>query len=68
MTTATIQAQLKTARVTVNSLDFGTDAWESAMATVRHLVQQISAANHAEEFCSIDSGIHRTRTLSGRIA
>jgi hypothetical protein len=68
MTTTTIQAQLKTARATVNALEFGTDAWETAMAAVRGLVDQISAANDSEEFCSIDSGIHRTRTLSGRIA
>ena len=68
MTTTTIQAQLKAARATVNSLAFGTDEWEAAMATVRQLVEQISAANPADEFCSVDSGIHRTRLTSGRNA
>lgn len=66
-TTATLQSQLKTARATVNELEFGTDAWEAAMVAVRTLVDQISAAKPAEEFCSIDSGIHRTRLLNGRV-
>jgi hypothetical protein len=67
MTTATLQSDLKAARATVKSLQFGTEAWESAMAVVRQLVETIDAAKPAEEFCSIDSGIHRTRLLSGRI-
>jgi hypothetical protein len=65
--TATLQSQLQAARVTVNNLDFGTDAWETAMAIVRQLAEQISAAKPAEEFCSIDSGIHRTQLLNGRV-
>jgi hypothetical protein len=55
------------ARATVNALEFDTDAWEAAMVAVRSLVDQISAAKPAEEFCSIDSGIHRTRLLNGRV-
>jgi hypothetical protein len=65
--TTTLQSQIKAARADVNALEFGTDAWEAAMAVVRGLVDQISAAKPAEEFCSIDSGIHRTRMLSGRV-
>jgi hypothetical protein len=49
-------------------LEFGTDAWEAAMADVRRLVDQSNAAKPVEEFCSIDSGIHRTRLINGRIA
>jgi hypothetical protein len=68
MTAATLEAQLKAARVVVKSLTFGTDAWESAMVVVRRLVDEIQAAKPAEEFCSIDSGgIYRTRLLNGRI-
>lgn len=37
------------------------------MAPVRALTAQIDAAKPAEEFCSLDSGVHRTRLLSGRI-
>ena len=66
--TTTLQSQIKAARADVNALEFGTDAWEAAMAVVRELVDQISAANPADEFCSVDSGIHRTRLTSGRIA
>jgi hypothetical protein len=66
--TTTINAQLKAARAIVNSLEFGTDAWEAAMADVRRLVDQSNAAKPVEEFCSIDSGIHRTRLINGRIA
>jgi hypothetical protein len=64
---ATLQSQLQAARATVNNLDFGTDAWETAMAIVCQLVEQISAAKPAEEFCSIDSGIHRTQLLNGQV-
>jgi hypothetical protein len=67
MTTTTLQAQLKAARAAVNTLEFGTDAWETAMAAVRHLIEQINTAKPVEEFCSIDSGIHRTCLLNGRI-
>jgi len=65
--TNTINAQLKAARAIVNSLEFGTDAWESAMADVRSLVGQTNAAKPVEEFCSIDSGIHRTRLSNGQV-
>jgi hypothetical protein len=37
------------------------------MAAVRHLIEQINTAKPVEEFCSIDSGIHRTCLLNGRI-
>ena len=67
MTITALQSQLKAARATVNALEFGTDAWDAAMVAVRSLVDQISAANPVEEFCSIDSGNHRTRLLNGRV-
>ena len=59
--------KLKAAREKVNSLQFGTQEWEDAMAIVRSLVEQIDSAKPKEEFCSIDSGIHRTRLLDGRV-
>jgi hypothetical protein len=63
----TTNAQLKAARATVNSLEFGTDAWEAAMADVRRLVDQVNAAKPVEEFFSVDSGIHHTLLLNGRV-
>jgi hypothetical protein len=65
--TNTTNAQLKAARATVNSLEFGTDAWEAAMADVRRLVDQINTAKPVEEFFSVDSGNHRTLLLNGRV-
>ena len=67
MTATALQSQLKAARATVNTLEFGTDAWESAMVAVRSLVDQINAAKPVEEFFSVDSGIHRTLLLNGRV-
>ena len=67
MTTATLQSRIKAARATVNAMEFGTDAWESAMVAVRSLVDQINAAKPVEEFFSVDSGIHRTLLLNGRV-
>ena len=67
MTVSTLQSQLKAARATVNALEFGTDAWEAAMVVVRRLADQINAAKPAEEFFSLDSGIHRTLLLNGRV-
>jgi hypothetical protein len=68
MNSTALQSQLKAARATVKTLQFGTEAWDAAMVVVRQLVEQIEAAKPAEEFCSIDSGIHRTRLMNGRLA
>jgi len=67
MTTITLQSQLKIARATVNSLEFGTNEWEAAMVVVRNLVEQLNAYLANEEFFSLDSGIHRTLLLNGRV-
>jgi len=67
MTTNTLQSQLKVARATVNSLKFGTDEWEAAMVVVRNLVEQLNAYLANKEFFSLDSGIHRTLLLNGRV-
>jgi hypothetical protein len=61
------EEKLKVARARVNELTFGTAEWEAAMAVVRTLSAELDAAAPAEEFCSVDSGVHRTRLLSGRI-
>ena len=67
MTNAVLRSQLKAARATVNALEFGTDAWEAAMVVVRQLVDQHDAYLANEEFFSLDSGIHRTLLLNGRV-
>jgi len=64
---ATLQSQLNAARATVNALEFGTDAWETAMADVRSLVDQVNAAKPVKKFFSVDSGIYRTLLLNGRV-
>jgi hypothetical protein len=60
------QQQLRKSREAVNREVFGTDAWELAMQVVRQLVDEINAES-TEEFCSIDSGVHRTRLFDGRV-
>ncbi len=71
MTTATLESQIKAAESVVNAIDYSADGWEAkwdkAMVAVRQLRDQISAAKPVEEFCSVDSGIHRTRLLNGRV-
>lgn len=59
--------ELKKARAKVNGLTFGTKEWEAAMELVRVLCAKIDAAKPREEFCSVDSGFHRTRLLNGRV-
>jgi hypothetical protein len=63
----TLAIQLKNARIAVNAQTFGTEAWEAKMQIVRYLCDLIASAKPKEEFCSVDSGFHRTRLLSGRI-
>ena len=58
---------LKAARAKVNTFRFGTPEWEAAMAEVRRLVEISNAARPAETFCSVDSGVHPTRLLDGRL-
>jgi hypothetical protein len=62
-----MNAALIAARAKVNTLTFGTPAWDSAMQIVRDLVAAEVDALPREEFCSIDSGIHRTRLMDGRV-
>lgn len=62
-----IERQIKQARKVVNSLEFGTDAWEVAMQKVRELVEKQAEQKVESEFFSVDSGFHRTKLLSGRI-
>jgi len=64
---ATLEAQLKIARKKVGKLIFGTSEWEAAMQIVRDLCEAIDSQRPQEEFCSVDSGFHRTRLNSGRI-
>jgi hypothetical protein len=62
-----LEAQLKIARAQVKMKDFGTEAFEQSMSVVRNLIEQIQLAQPVEEYCSIDSGVHRTRLPNGRI-
>lgn len=63
----TLEKQLQAARKRVCQLTFGTPEWEAAMVIVRALCAQVDAAKPQEEFCSVDSGWHRTRLRDGRI-
>lgn len=71
MTAPALQSQLKAAEAVVNAIDCNADGWQSrwdeAMVLVRQLRDQISAGKPDEEFCSVDSGIHRTRLPNGRV-
>ena len=66
-----LKIQLKAAETTVNAIDYKAPGWQQkwdeAMIEVRRLRGLIEAGNPAEEFCSVDSGIHRTRLMNGRI-
>ena len=62
-----LDKQMKIARKEVNSLEFGTEQWEAAMQVVRKLVAKQMEVLPSEEFCSVDSGFHRTRLVSGLI-
>lgn len=62
-----LDQQIRDARAEVNRHVFGTSEWEGAMQVVRALVQRQNDARAPEEFCSVDSGIHRTRLSSGRV-
>ena len=52
-----MEKKLQAARDKVNSLQFGTQAWEDAMVSVRSLVEQIDSAKPQEEYRSIDGDI-----------
>ena len=71
MTTTALQSQIKAAEAVVNAIDYSADGWEAewekAMVPVRQLRDQINAAKPVEEFFSVDSGIHRTLLLNGRV-
>jgi hypothetical protein len=63
----TIAKKITAARKVVNTLSFGTPAWESAMQVVRDLVAEQSAQDTDTAFYSVDSGIHPTLLLNGQI-
>ena len=67
----TLNSQLQAAETIVNAIDCKAPGWQqkwdNAMTEVRRLRSLIEAGKPAEEFCSVDSGIHRTRLISGRI-
>lgn len=67
-----IAAELKTARANANSAyqDSGKNvnhpAYVEAMVIVKYLCTRLDAAAPKEEFCSVDSGMHRRRLANGR--
>ncbi len=67
MTQKQVAVKIENARKKVRALEFVTDAWENAMQVVRDLCAMHDSMNEPEEFCSIDSGFHRSRLTSGRI-
>lgn len=62
-----MEKQLKAARAAVAKEAFGTPAFDAAIAKVRAITSKMMADAPKEEFCSIDSGVHRTRLASGKI-
>lgn len=46
---------------------YATDAYEARFDDVRAITRKLADLPSTEEFCSVDSGIHRTRLLSGRV-
>lgn len=57
---------LETARNAVRAETFGTPAYDVAFDALRTITQRLVVNAPAEEFCSVDSGVHRTRLASGR--
>lgn len=66
-----MEKKLEAARAKANkaydTFGFKSAQYEKAMKKVRSLVDEMNAKMQPEEFCSVDSGFHRTRLLSGRI-
>jgi hypothetical protein len=62
-----LEKKIKAARLNVRNFTFGTDEWEEAMEVVRGLCRQLAEITPKEEFCSVDSGEHRTRLLNGKM-
>lgn len=62
----TISEKIKAARKTVNALEFGTDAWESAMQAVRAMVSEQAATSPAFEYTSIDGNVFLKQAADGR--
>jgi hypothetical protein len=67
-TNANLTTKLKAARAKVNEHKFGTPEWEAAMTVVRAICAEVEVSKPQEEFCSVDSGVHRTRLPNGRVA
>lgn len=62
-----LDREVRLARDKVATFNFGTDEWEAAMQIVRDLTSKQMELAPKEEFCSIDSGEHRTRLLNGKV-
>jgi hypothetical protein len=65
--TAKLIAELNAARAEVRRHKFGSAEFDAAFAKAKAISDRIIDAAPREEFCSIDSGHHRTRLLDGRI-
>lgn len=65
-TDMTIDQQIAAARNEVRKHQFGTAAYDAAFDAMRAITVAL-ASNRTEEFCSIDSGIHRTRLMNGKV-
>lgn len=61
MTTAkqikAINKELKLTRLVVNSLEFGTVEWDSAMTVVRELCEKINSLTDFGDYTSIDGDV-----------
>jgi hypothetical protein len=59
--------KLAIARGAVRRETFGTLAYHAAFERMREITQAMTDIPTDEEFCSVDSGEHRTRLRDGRI-
>lgn len=65
--TRTEAKKLEAARSAVRAAKFGTPEFDAAFEAMRKITQAMVDAAPREEFCSVDSGVHRTRLASGKI-
>jgi hypothetical protein len=62
-----LTASLEQARKTVRGFKFGTPEYDAAFEVMRGFSLALADLPSTEEFCSVDSGVHRTRLSNGRI-
>lgn len=62
-----LEAARQVAREAYAAQGVKSEQYEAAMDKVRAIISAIEEKRAPEEFCSVDSGSHRTRLLDGRV-